>query len=245
MNSRVLWISLLSLPLYAGTMGDQSKSHALPWVATFSIGPTWANPGRQQTLQLTPDVVKTYTANNATKTLADGEMFLGIQKDLPYDLLTHIGIAGALTSPVRVSGNIWDDGDSTFNNYTYSYQAQHGHVALKAKVFKQSAYAVLPWVSGSVGVGFNRAYSFTNTPIISEAVVQNNFGNHTQTSFTYTVGAGIQKIIHSTWQVGMGYEFADWGQSHLGSAQGQTLGRGLSLQHLYTNGLMFNLTYTA
>jgi hypothetical protein len=43
----------------------------------------------------------------------------------------------------------------------------------------------------------------------------------------------------------MGYEFADWGQSHLGSAQGQTLGRGLSLQHLYTNGLMFNLTYTA
>ena len=148
-------------------------------------------------------------------------------------------------SQTGLSGQIWDDATSVFNNYTYGYHIQHGHLALKAKVFKSIEYSVLPWVSGSVGVGFNRANSFNNTPIINEAVRQNNFSNHTQTSFTYTVGVGIQKVLNSNWQAGMGYEFADWGQSHLGSAQGQTQGTGLSLNHLYTNALMFNRTNTA
>lgn len=103
----------------------------------------------------------------------------------------------------------------------------------------------MPWVSGSVGVGFNRAYSFTNTPTIPEAMAQNNFGNHINTSFTYTVGAGFQKIINQNWQAGIGYEFADWGGSELNAAQGQTLNSGLDLNHVYTNGLMFNLTFIA
>jgi opacity protein-like surface antigen len=245
MKSKVIWISLLSLPLYAGTMGPVSKPNKLNWVGTFSIGPTWTKPGSQETLQLTPQIEKTYTAYQPQSTLADGELFLGIKKDLPYDLFAHIGIAGALTSQAGLSGQIWDDADPQFNNYVYGYHIQHGHLALKAKVFKDLEYRVLPWVSGSVGVGFNRSNGFYNTPLISEAVIQNNFGNHTQTSFTYTVGAGIQKILNLNWQVGVGYEFADWGQSHLNAANGQTNGTGLSLNHLYTNGLMFNMTYTA
>jgi opacity protein-like surface antigen len=112
-------------------------------------------------------------------------------------------------------------------------------------VFKDLEYSVLPWISGSIGVGFNRSNDFYNHPIISEAVPQSNFTDHTQTSFTYTVGAGIQKILNPNWQAGVGYEFADWGQSHLNRAAGQTQGHGLSLSHLYTNGLMFNITYTA
>ena len=76
-------------------------------------------------------------------------------------------------------------------------------------------------------------------------MIQNNFAAYTQTSFTYTLGAGIQKILTNHWQVGLGYEFADWGQSRLNRASEQTIGQGLSLSHLYTNGLVFNLTYTA
>ena len=214
-------------------------------MGTFSIGPTWTSPGSQQTLELTPQIEKTYTAYKPQNTLADGEVFLGIKRDLPYDLFTHIGISGALTSQAGLSGEIWDDGDAAFNNYVYGYHIQHGHVALKAKVFKDLASSVLPWVSGSVGVGFNRANGFHNTPLISEALPQSNFGNYTQTSFTYTVGAGLQKIINSNWQAGIGYEFADWGGSELNAAQGQTINSGLDLNHVYTNGLMFNLTYIA
>ena len=51
-----------------------------------------------------------------------------------------MGIAGAFTSQAGLSGQIWDDADPTFNNYIYGYHVQHGHVALKAKVFKDLDY---------------------------------------------------------------------------------------------------------
>lgn len=239
----MFFIGILSIPAYAGTMGEIVNS--TPWVTSFSIGPVWSSAGSTQTLYLTPDIVKTYTANNSIRTIADGEVFLGIQKTLSHGIYTHFGIAGALTSPMKLTGNIWDDGDPTFNNYTYNYQILHGHIALKAKVFKDSPYSFKPWVSGSVGVGFNSAYDFNNTALNSETIPQNNFGNNTQTTFTYTVGTGLQKIINQNWQIGMGYEFADWGKSQLNRAAAQTINSGLSLDHLYTNGLLFNLTYIA
>ncbi len=245
MKFKLSLFTLLFIPVFAGTMGPVVQDNKINWVGTFSIGPVLATPGSQQTLNLTTEIEKTYTAYKPNNTLADGEVFLGINKDLPYKLFSHVGIAGALTSQAVLSGQIWDDADPAFNNYIYGYHIQHGHVALKAKVFKDLDYSVLPWISGSVGVGFNRSNGFYNTPIIFEAVTQNNFGNYTQTSFTYTVGAGLQKVINQNFQVGMGYEFADWGQSHLNQAVGQTLGNGLSLSHLYTNGLMFNITYIA
>ncbi|HAT8718368.1 TPA: porin family protein, partial [Legionella pneumophila] len=64
-------------------------------------------------------------------------------------------------------------------------------------------------------------------------------------AFTYTLGAGVQKSISEHWQLGVGYEFADWGKSELGRASGQTLNEGLKLNHLYTNGVVLNLTYVA
>lgn len=245
MKLRIALCSMLSISAYAGTMGPVAQESKLNWVGTFSIGPAWTNPGSQQTLQLNSEIEKNYTAYKPNNTLAVGEVFLGIKKDLPYNLFTHLGLAATLTSQVGLSGQIWDDADPTFNNYVYGYHVQHGHVALKAKVFKDLEYSILPWLSGSVGVGFNRANNFHNTPMIFEAVTQNNFTNHTQTTFTYTVGAGLQKIINQNWQAGVGYEFADWGQSHLNKASGQAIGNGLSLNHLYTNGLMFNIAYTA
>ena len=103
----------------------------------------------------------------------------------------------------------------------------------------------MPWVGASLGVSFNRAYDFTNTPLIFEALPSSNYTNHTKTAFTYTLGAGAQRSISEHWQLGVGYEFADWGKSELGRAFGQSMNSGLALNHLYTNGVLFNLTYIA
>ena len=53
------------------------------------------------------------------------------------------------------------------------------------------------------------------------------------TALTYTLGTGVQKILNAHWQVGVGYEFSDWGQSSLGRASEQTLHSGLELNHVY------------
>ncbi len=102
-----------------------------------------------------------------------------------------------------------------------------------------------PYVSGSLGVGFNQAYHFNITPTIFAAVPAPNFTSNTTVAFTYTLGIGLQRAINAHWKVSAGYEFADWGKSQLGTALGQTLGAGLSLNHLYTNGIQFSLSYCA
>ena len=214
-------------------------------VATLSVGPVWESAGNTQTFYLAPNIEKTYAANHASHALVDGEFFLGIQKPIREKLDAQIGLAVATTGNASLSGTIWDDADSLFNNYTYSYQVRHTHVAIKGKLLADRGYFVTPWVSGSLGVGFNQAHDYSNTPTISEAVVMSNFASNTITAFTYTLGVGVERHLNLHWQAGVGYEFADWGRSQLNRASGQTLSSGLSLSHLYTNGFLFNLTYLA
>lgn len=230
---------------FAGDMGSVAPQTKWPWVGTISVGPVWQSNGSTQTFYLTPDIQKTYTANSPSNAMADGEIFLGLQKNIPYQFQGQLGLAVAVAGQAKLSGNIWDDADPQFNNYTYQYKVNHAHLALKGKLLAERGYWLTPWVSGSLGVGFNRAYSFSNTPTIFEAVPNSNFSSNTKTALTYTLGAGVQRALNQHWQVGIGYEFADWGQSQLGRASGQTLNSGLSMNHLYTNGFLFNLTYSA
>ncbi|KTD08262.1 Outer membrane protein beta-barrel domain-containing protein [Legionella jamestowniensis DSM 19215] len=243
-------VATLSTPLYSAALfNDNAVSKdgpmSLNYVVTLSAGPTWADPGETQTFYLAPGIEKTFVADNSSHVLAAGELFLGLQKTLSEHLQGQLGLAVAAAGNARLSGIIWDDADPQFDNYSYGYRINHMHVAAKAKLLFNAGYWVIPWISGSAGVGFNHAYDFNNTPLIFEAIQMPNFSSHTKTSFSYTLGAGIQKAVSNNWQVGLGYEFADWGKSQLNRAAGQTLNSGLSLEHLYTNGVMFNITYLA
>ncbi len=231
---------------FAGTMGPINKPFAAAsWFGTFSAGPIWEQAGKTQLFQFTPDIEKAYVANNTSHALFNGEVFAGMQKSVSSVLQAQFGLAVAATSNAPMSGIIWDDADPQFDNYVCKYSIQHTHLAIKGKALADMDYWVIPWVSASIGVGFNKSHAFNNTPTIFEAVSTANFNSHTQTTYSYTVGAGIQKALDSHWQVGVGYEFSDWGKSVLGQAYGQTLNTHLGLNHLYTNGVLFNMTYLA
>jgi hypothetical protein len=104
------------------------------WAGSVSIGPAWEGAGQSQAFYLAPNIIKTYAAEHGTHALFDGEVFVGIQKELPKALFGQLGLAVVATSNAKLSGNIWDDADSTFNNYSYSYKIQHTHVAVKGKL---------------------------------------------------------------------------------------------------------------
>lgn len=222
---------------------NSSISQFSPFVVTLSGGPIWPNDGKTQTFYLAPELNKTYTAEHSTNTLAYGELFLGIQRQLHQKFKGQLGLALAATSAIEFSGDIWDDADPRFNNYTYEYHLKHTHIALEGKLLADTDFFVTPWVNASLGMGFNRAYGFDNTPTIFEAVKNPNFSSHTTKAFTYTLGVGVQRKLTDNCQVGASYQFADWGKSHLGRARGQTINSGLELDHLYTNGILFNITY--
>lgn len=228
---------------FAGTMGSVEIERPCWWVGTIVLGPVWANAGQTQTFYLTPEIEKSYVDQKSTNVLPFSELFIGVQKPLSYQLLGQLGLMVAGTGSARAEGQIWDDAFAEFNNHSYQYKVQNWRIAMKGKVLVDRGYTLMPWVSGSLGVGFNRAHNFTNTPLIFEAVPNANFTNQTKTAFTYSIGVGMQKILDEHWQLGVGYEFSDWGKSQLGRAPGQTLNSGLRLSHLYTNGVLFNLTY--
>jgi len=236
---------LLSTQAFAGTMGPVEPARNWAWVGSVSAGPVWARGGETQTFYLAPEIEKTYTARKSSSALASGELFIGLQKNLFSQWLAQLGLAAATTGNAKLQGIIWDDADPQFANYSYRYKVRHSRLAVKGKLLKDCGYWLMPWVSASLGGGFNRAHDFTNTPLIFEALPNPNFSNHTKTTFTYTLGAGVQKSISKHWQIGVGYEFADWGKSKLDRAAGQTMNSGLALNHLTTNGVLFNLTYVA
>ena len=213
------------------------------FVSTLSSAAVWARAGQSQTFYLTPQIEKTYAATKSAHILSVGEIFMGLQRNRKNQPLGQIGLAVGMSNKAKLAGHIWDDADPQFDNYRYNYNINHSYALLKGKLMLDRDYWVLPWISAGFGVALNRSYGFNNTPTIVEALVNNNFTSKTKTTFTYTLGAGVQKAINLNWQLGLGYEFTDWGKSNLDRAQNQTLSSGLKLSHLQTNGLLFCLTY--
>lgn len=226
----------------AGTMGEGSPFYK--HVITLSGGPAWAFGGKSQVIYLEPDVFNAYQTKNKESFLGSGEIFLGMQHLLNQTFIGQLGVAFAATSNAKLSGSVWYEADPDFDNFFYNYRINHSHVALKGKILADSNFWVVqPYISGSVGVGFNRAHDFSLTPKIYEQLTPPGFGDHTQTSFTYTAGVGLQKAVTQQWSFGVGYEFADWGKSKLSHSIAQSVNSGPKLNHLYTHQLQFSLSY--
>lgn len=214
------------------------------WFAGLSAGPVWVNAGdHHQTVSLNPGQQNTYNSNSSNQTVGDIELFLGIQSYLADGFPIQTGLALAATGSTDISGNVWVNGNPATTNYTYSYQIRHFLAAFKGKLLFDMGYYVTPWISATIGVGFNRSSGFSSTPTAPSIPAMPKFANNNTTAFSYALGLGVQRTFNPHWQMGVGYEFADWGKSQLGTASGQTLGFGLSIADIYTNSLVFNVTY--
>lgn len=246
---KIIYITILASLATSSALAASPKIFSLPagysWVGSISAGPTWEHAGQAQTFYLTSDTQKTYTASRPTDILPQGQVFVGIQKILRDHIIGQLGLNLVVTGSANPKGNIWDDANAAFNNYTYSYKINHRSLDLKGKLLVDNGYWFIPWFSASIGVGCNNAYSYGNSPTIFEAVANANFTSNTTTAVTYSLGIGAQRVINQNWQAGLGYEFSDWGKSQLGRAAGQTMNQGLTLNHLYTNSIIFNITYVS
>ncbi|MDP3560569.1 MAG: porin family protein [Legionellaceae bacterium] len=224
-----------------------------PTVVTASFGPGWTTSGEQQTGYLLPSIFNTYVPYHNTAGFLEGEIFLGRQYKLHDWVDGQFGAEVAVTNSVMLGGDIWQQGGSQFNNLYYGYRVNHTHVAFKGKLLGRPNEALRPYIGASLGVGFNRAHNYSSR---AKTLPPDQFGQQvnvfpfpnytdkTQTAFSYTAIAGIQQQLTKEWAAGVGYEFADWGRSQLAAAPGQSVGTGLSLAHLYTNGVQVNVTYT-
>ena len=242
MNNRVL-IGLITLCVSQISLANNLLDFR-PTVLSVNLGPAWTSSGYSQTITLLPNVMNRYVSSDQTHSFFNGELFVGWKKSWTDAYLTHLGLAVDVTNSLRLNGAVWQMANPLFDNELYSYKVNHTHVAFKGKIIDQSFQSISPYLFGSLGVGFNRAYGYNNTPTITSVIASPNFTQNTQTAFTYTVGTGFQRHLTKTFTIGIEYEFGDWGKSQLSSAPYQTIGNGLSLQHMYYNGFNVNLTWS-
>jgi opacity protein-like surface antigen len=251
----ILLASLVSQSAYAAN-GQDYRTYMNNWVTNLkpllshyvisvSGFQGWESTNAKQTIFLTPDIVKSYVTNPSTQAFGTGELFVGVYQPINKMVEWQLGLALATNGNVRITGNIWDDGDARFSNYSYSYLVRSTHLDIKGKLLVDIGMAFIPWISGNVGVAFNQAHEFTSNPTIFEAIPTPKFSSNTQISATYTFGVGAQLPITNNWQVGLGYEFSNWGKSQLGKSSGQTQGSGPVLNQLYSSSVLLNLSYLA
>lgn len=229
----------------SGTCWGTPQSEPYTWqkVLSLSLGPAWSSSGATQTITLSPNIQKTYDASSAGSTLVSGELFFGLQKQLNETFYSQLGLTVSASSNATFNGDVWENADPAYNNYTYQYKVNHAHIGIKGLLLADVNYIGRPYISGSIGMGQNNAHDFSITPRVYQEVAAPAFQSHTTHSFTYTLGVGVQRALNKHWQMGCGYQFASWGDSKLGKASGQTLNSGLYLNNIYTNSIQLNLTY--
>lgn len=233
----VTWAIVLFSPLlYA------SSESWKPLIA-LNIGPQWDSPGETKQFSVEQGIPKTYAAVSTPQTLMGGEFFVGAQHRLNSWSDLQLGVAVAMTSLTSVSGDIWEDADPDFNNYTYAYKLAPFRTTLSAKWLFNGFEHITPYLNAGLGLSFNRSYDYHITPKIFEEVSSPLYTSNVPVSFAYDVGIGLQKQLNAHIQIGLGYVFSDWGQSSLGRAPKQTANSPLSLSHLYMNQLLVSLNY--
>ena len=165
-NIFMLFSIMLSTCVSASSVNEMGSDGK--FLIGLSAGPTWTSGNKTQTIDLQPDITKTYTADNNTFYFPSAELFVGWQKPLVSHLmkqsvLSQLGIAVAGAGNAKLTGDIWEDADPDFNNFNYSNKIKHAHVAIKGRLIGNCGFFVEPYISASAGIGFNRAYDYNQT----------------------------------------------------------------------------------
>lgn len=210
-------------------------------IITLSGGPSWGTAGQNQYLYpIHPPFFDYYTYTSDTSVMANAEIFFGLQRIVYPGITGELGLGVAGVSDAKITGVVNVNGAPDVN--TYEYKVNHVRVDLKGKLIGSNCAPLQPYISGSLGAGWNNSHNFIPVTVNEILYPTHWFASNTTIAFAYTLGAGVQTKITPSWQVGVGYEFADLGKSFLGP-DGNTLTKGLRLTHLYTNELLFSLSY--
>lgn len=226
----------------AGELGKSYEPN-LDWgsIITLSGGPAWTNPGKDHYLYPNPPPMNNhFIPKKEWTTLGSGELFFGLQRFICPDVIGQFGIGVAAASDARLSGFI--NVNDVIDVIHYRYQVSHVRAEFKGKLIAAGYRLAQPYLSASAGVGFNHAHDYI--PVSSDTILYppSYFDSRSTVAFSYTLGAGLQRNLNQNWQVGVGYEFADWGKNYLGGDD-YLLGQGPGSAHLYTHELVFSVSY--
>ena len=174
-----------------------------------------------------------------------GGAFLGVERVLTERFSVQLGVSAYADCNLTPQGDVWLFSVPKFDALIYRYQVRHSRVMVEGKFLNNflSHQAIHPYVSWEVGAAFNRACSYLETSFTPDVPPMVPFGNRSQSSFAYGVGLGVDYNLNQRVRFGIGYQFADLGAASLGLTSAELTTQTLSISHLYTNQLRFQLTF--
>lgn len=240
-NGFLVKFSLFCLVVY------RSISFATPMtfpLVSLTLGSDFVNPGQAQSLTLFPPFQNHYTHHHHIQSVADGGIFIGVERIMTEKIAIQFGISGYKDSQFTSQGHVWQFGLPLFDDLAYTYAIHHARIMASSKLltFIPACRTMQPYLSMEVGTAFNAARDYQERPIITNAVPTDPFGNHLQTSFAWGVGLGVDYQIFQHARIGVGYQFSDSGSASLAPTTAAITNQTLSFPHIYNNQLRFQLT---
>lgn len=238
----------------AGSMGYPGEPDApviqngCSKVVTLSLGPAWYSMGEVPVTNNPPLYQNIYFPEKVSGTVGSGEIFFGLARPLNYQISGQLGLAVGYSGDATQKGQLYIyQPVSDFGKYFY--KVSNTRISLKGKMLAAWPYVIKPYISGSTGVGFNRSfnYGYTTPPFAMPYSNRPYYANNTVVAFSWTAGIGIQGNLNDHWQVGVGYEFADWGKNNFKQLLVKNPNEyyiGLHSNSLYTNSVQFSLSYS-
>lgn len=214
-------------------------------LVTLTAGPDFVQNGREQTLSLLPPFQNHYTNTEHLSSVADGGVFVGVERAVSDKWRAQLGLAGYVDAQMSPEGHVWLFACPESDTLGYAYTIHHTRIVAEGKFLTTipQYQQFNPYVSWGLGAAFNRASNYLESPLIPNAIPTLPFANHMTTSVTWGVGAGVDYSINPNLRLGAGYQFADLGAVSLGSTKAATTAETLNFSHLLTNQLRLQLTF--
>jgi opacity protein-like surface antigen len=210
--------------------------------ATITAGIDFIHVGQSKTVSLIAPFDNFYASDSSYKSSGSFGLAGGLEKNLSERFFWQLGVAGFYNTSMTTSGNVWQFGLPEFNNFHYKYHIQSSRAVAIAKILGTFKQVIHPYISGEIGAAFNKASDYHETPLIREAIPIMPFKSHTQSAFSWGIGAGFDMDINPHFRLGIGYQFVDLGKATLGLSPTQTTNSRLGISNLYDNQIRIQLS---
>lgn len=225
-NETSLWHAVLSIGAGAAISSDIGKSKTFPIVNPIT------------------DEFYVYSAKSSNQIAGVFDGFIGAEWMFHPQWALQMGPGYNQAWNFRAKGSYLQGADpESADQYSYHYNILTRQLLAEGKLLYHFKPCYHPYVLLGLGAAFNDASDYgTNVPPFLTFTRQ--YKDNTQTSFTYTVGLGIDVDVLEHLRLGIGYRFSDFGQVKLGNATIDTtsVNGTLSQNHLYASEVLAQIT---
>lgn len=139
---------------------------------------------------------------------------------LPF---TSLGLEYSYDMPATVKGVIEEFTDPEQANFKYKYKVAHHNLRLigKANLYRWQNW--MPYVSAGAGLSWNRFTNYSEQAISEFPSLRPNpnFVNKTASSFSYSLGTGLDYIFNENLWGGLGYRYDQFGWGKTGDTNAE------------------------